>query len=164
MTGPKREIEKLALSVGAKPNIVGQYTIDCALLETLPDVVFTIHGNQYTIPGKFTVIQAQGTCLFAFMGIGTCSTTYTRRRVIPNKSNMRFETHLRLLYTLPLLHDPYLRPDRLTLAITFIHYPARTLDFPKPGPQWILGDVFMREYYTVFNYVEHTIGLAKAIR
>jgi len=34
---------------------------------------------------------------------------------------------------------------------------------PPPGPQWILGDVFMREYYTVFNYHDRTIGFAKAL-
>jgi len=34
--------------------------------------------------------------------------------------------------------------------------------FGRPGPQWILGDVFMRQYYTVFNYLDKTIGFAKA--
>lgn len=106
ITGPKREIAKLAASLGAKPNIVGEYTIDCAKVEELDDIVFTINGVDYTIPGKGAVIEAQGTCLFAFMG----------------------------------------------------------MDFPKPGPQWILGDVFMRQYYTVFNYVDQTIGFAKAIQ
>jgi len=104
LTGPKADVAKIAAAVGATPNIVGEYTIDCKNLDNIPDVTFTIGGIEYTIPGKKTVIQAQGTCLFAFMGI----------------------------------------------------------DFPAPGPQWILGDVFMREYYTVFNYNDKTVGFAKA--
>jgi len=104
LTGPKADVAKIAEAVGATPNIVGEYTIDCKNLDDIPDVTFTIGGIEYTIPGKKTVIQAQGTCLFAFMGI----------------------------------------------------------DFPAPGPQWILGDVFMREYYTVFNYNDKTVGFAKA--
>jgi hypothetical protein len=104
ITGPKAEVSKLASAVGAKANIMGEYTIDCDKVEDIPDVVFTIDGTDYSIPGPSTVIQAQGTCLFAFMG----------------------------------------------------------LDFPAPGPNWILGDVFMREYYTVFNYHDQTIGFAKA--
>ena len=104
ITGPKKEIAKLAEAVGAKANIMGEYTIDCSKVNDIPNIVFTIGGTDYAIPGPKTVIQAQGTCLFAFMGI----------------------------------------------------------DFPSPGPQWILGDVFMREYYTVFNYLDKTIGFAKA--
>lgn len=104
ITGPKAEISQLALAIGATPNIMGEYTIDCKKVDDIPDVVFTIGGVEYTIPGPKTVIQASGTCLFAFMG----------------------------------------------------------MDFPAPGPQWILGDVFMREYYTIFNYVDQTIGFATA--
>jgi len=104
ITGPKAEISKLAAAVGATPNFVGEYTIDCAKVPDLPDVVFSIGGTEYSVPGPKTVIQAQSTCLFAFMA----------------------------------------------------------LDIPAPGPQWILGDVFMREFYTVFNYHDQTIGFAKA--
>jgi len=104
ITGPKKDIVKIARSIGAKPNIMGEYTIDCAKIDDVPDIVFTIDNKPYTIPGKSAILQAQGTCLFAFMG----------------------------------------------------------MDFPPPGPQWILGDVFMREYYTVFNYLDESIGFAPA--
>lgn len=71
ITGPKVEIEKLATAVGATPNIMGEYTIDCAKIDDIPDVVFTIDGTEYSIPGSKTIIQAQSTCLFAFMALGT---------------------------------------------------------------------------------------------
>ncbi len=37
------------------------------------------------------------------------------------------------------------------------------MDFQAPGPKWILGDVFMREYYTIFDYENEQVGFAKAI-
>jgi hypothetical protein len=104
LTGPRAEVAKLAAALGAKPNIMGEYTVDCKTLDSLPDLVFTIQGKEFVVPGRSAVLQAQGICLLGIMGV----------------------------------------------------------DFPAPGPQWILGDVFMREYYTVFNYVDETIAFAKA--
>lgn len=106
MVGPKSEVVKIAKAIGAQANIMGEYTLDCKLVDDLPDLTMSIGGNDYIIPGKDLVIQAQGTCLFAFMG----------------------------------------------------------MDFPSGGPSWILGDVFMRKYYTVFNYVDQTVGFAKATK
>jgi Eukaryotic aspartyl protease len=106
LVGPKREVMQLAAAVGARPNFTGQYTVDCATIDSLPDMVFTMQGKKFTLPGKTAVLQLQGACIFAVMG----------------------------------------------------------MDFPKPGPQWILGDVFMREYYTVFNYLDQTVSFAKAVK
>jgi len=105
MTGPKREVSKLAHAVGAKANIVGEYTIDCEKIDDLPDLKIGIGGKDYVIPGENLVIKAGNTCLFVFLGLD-----------------------------LP----------------------------PSAGPQWILGDVFMRSYYTVFNFIDESIGFAKA--
>lgn len=105
LVGPKSEVSKLASKVGATQTPMGQYTIDCAQVDSLPPVVFTIDGKDYSIDGKDTVIQSSGLCLFAFMG----------------------------------------------------------MDLPEGAPQWILGDVFMRKYYTVFDQGNKRIGFAPAI-
>ena len=104
ITGPSMQIMKIATSVGAVPNLLGQYTIDCAKVSALPDLEFHINGKSWPVPGKDLVIQSQGTCLFAMMG----------------------------------------------------------MDIPT-GPQWILGDVFMRQYYTIFDYGQKRVGFATPV-
>jgi len=105
IAGPTLLVQQLAEGIGAKKNIMGQYTIDCNLVPSIPDIVFTINGRDYPLSGSEVVIQSQNTCLFAFMGI----------------------------------------------------------DIPMPDPKWILGDVFMRRYYTVFDYGQKQIGLAEVV-
>lgn len=48
---------------------MGEYTIDCGAVSTMPDIVFTIDGHDYTIEGKDAVIESGGTCLFSFMAL-----------------------------------------------------------------------------------------------
>lgn len=101
ITGPSKDIMKIASSAGATANLLGQYTIDCAKVSSIPDLEFKINGKSWPVPGKDLVIQSGGTCLFALMG----------------------------------------------------------MDIPQ-GPQWILGDVFMRQYYTIFDYGGARVGFA----
>jgi cathepsin D len=105
ITGPSSDIEAIANAIGATKTLVGQYTVDCDKVNSIPDITWTIDGKDYTVAGSKLVIQSSSMCLFAMMG----------------------------------------------------------MDFPAPGPQWILGDVFMREFYTIFDYENQKVGFAKAI-
>ena len=38
------------------------------------------------------------------------------------------------------------------------------MDLPEPvGPLWIIGDVFLRKFYTVYNLDKNAVGFAKAV-
>eukprot|EP00592_Proboscia_alata_P007898 CAMPEP_0194367042 /NCGR_PEP_ID=MMETSP0174-20130528/15148_1 /TAXON_ID=216777 /ORGANISM="Proboscia alata, Strain PI-D3" /LENGTH=348 /DNA_ID=CAMNT_0039142603 /DNA_START=416 /DNA_END=1462 /DNA_ORIENTATION=- len=106
MTGPSKKVKKYAAAVGAKPNPAGQYFLDCKDTRSMPDLVFGINGDEYTLEGKDIIIDAgNGQCLLAIMA----------------------------------------------------------MDMPPPNPQWILGDVFMRKYYTVFDFGNERVGFAKSL-
>jgi len=102
ITGPSSEIRKIASSVGASANLLGQYTIPCDKVSSLPDLEFVIGGKTWSVPGEKLVMEAAGTCLFGMMGMD-----------IPN------------------------------------------------NPKWIMGDVFMRHYYTIFDYGQQRVGFAE---
>jgi hypothetical protein len=107
LVGPSSEVDQIANAIGASPdpNSLSGYAINCGA--QLPDLVFTIGGMNYTVPGSSLVFPVgQNICSLAMSGS----------------------------------------------------------DLPDLGQLWILGDVFMREYYTVFDYGGMKVGFAKAVR
>jgi saccharopepsin len=95
LAGPTDMVSKLATAAGATSLAGKEYIVDCSKVSSLPDLDITLGGKPFKLTANDYVIQMQGQCLFAFVG----------------------------------------------------------LDIPAPnGPLWIMGDVFMRKYYSVFDY------------
>lgn len=102
---PTTLAELLNREIGAKKGFNGQYSVDCKTVSSLPDLTFTLTGHNFTIGPHDYVLEVQGSCISAFMGI----------------------------------------------------------DIPAPaGPLAILGDAFLRRWYSIYDLGNNAVGLAKA--
>ncbi|KAJ5141327.1 uncharacterized protein N7443_010703 [Penicillium atrosanguineum] len=102
---PSTMAELLNKEIGATKGFTGQYTVDCAARDSLPDLTLTLSGHNFTITSYDYILEVQGSCISSFMG----------------------------------------------------------MDFPEPvGPLAILGDSFLRKWYSVYDVGNNAVGLAKA--
>jgi saccharopepsin len=102
---PTTLAELLNKEMGAKKGYNGQYTVDCAKRDELPDMSFKLSGYDFAITPYDYILEVQGSCISTFMG----------------------------------------------------------MDFPEPvGPLAILGDAFLRKWYSVYDLGKGTVSLAKA--
>lgn len=103
---PSQLAEILNAQIGAEKSWNGQYTIDCAARDTLPDLTFTFDGYNFTISPYDYTLEVSGSCISAFT----------------------------------------------------------PMDFPDPiGPLAIIGDAFLRKYYSIYDLGKDAVGLASAI-
>jgi len=106
IAGPTNVINQLNTALGATViPILNEAIFDCSKIGSLPNVVFTLNGKNFTLTGQQYVLQVDGQCISGFLGI----------------------------------------------------------DIPAPyGPLVILGDVFIRQYYALFDFGGNRVGFATA--
>ena len=105
IAAPSDIVEKLNAMIGASRGFRGIYTVDCSTKATLPTLKFVFGGHEFALSPNDYIMETQGTCISAFMGI----------------------------------------------------------DVPPPaGPLWIIGDAFLRSWYTVYDLGNNRVGFAKS--
>lgn len=102
---PTATAETINKMIGGKKGWTGQYTVDCATVESLPEMNLSFGGNNFTLTGADYILSAQGQCISGFMGID-----------------------------MP----------------------------PQLGNLWIVGDIFLRKYYTIYDMEQDRVGFALA--
>jgi saccharopepsin len=95
---PSTLAELLNKEMGAKKGYNGQYTVDCAKRDSLPDMSFTLSGHNFSITPYDYILEVQGSCISSFMGM--VSSPYVTTGSIANTVS---RTSLS-----PLVHWPFL--------------------------------------------------------
>lgn len=105
ITLPSSLAEIVNAKIGAEKKWSGQYEIDCATRDSLPDFTFTFSGYNFTLSPYDYTLEVSGSCISAFT----------------------------------------------------------PMDFPQPiGDLAIVGDAFLRRYYSIYDLKKDAVGLAKA--
>jgi saccharopepsin len=66
ITLPSTIAELLNKEIGAKKGFNGQYTIDCKLRDSLPEMTFTLSGYNFTLGPYDYILEVQGSCISVF--------------------------------------------------------------------------------------------------
>jgi len=61
--------EMLNTQIGATKSWTGQYQVDCGKVPDLPELSFHFNGKAYPLKGTDYILDVQGTCVSAFMGM-----------------------------------------------------------------------------------------------
>ncbi|XP_022083641.1 cathepsin D-like [Acanthaster planci] len=73
LVGPKAEVEKIQMAIGAAPLFEGEYLVECSKIPTMPNVTFTLNGKVFVLTPQDYVLKeseaGETLCLSGFLGM-----------------------------------------------------------------------------------------------
>jgi cathepsin D len=73
IAGPKEEVSQLNRKIGGFPMPMGQFQVNCSLIESLPTIDFVIAGKTFPLKGHEYILQisqfGKTVCISGFMGL-----------------------------------------------------------------------------------------------
>lgn len=142
-----------------------QYNVNCSSISAMPDVIFVIDGVQYPVSALAYTEQVRGNQVVlvsgAFLKVLLLSPMVLVTLASPTPTGDRGWMAMGLQSNVRKDTSPHL--PLLSLHAQNDQGPCISSFQNTSGDLWILGDVFIRVYYSIFDRANNRVGLAKAI-